>query len=124
MKVNAANNKVMVLNGEERLESEVHTDRIRFEHASEFKYLGCILDESGTDRAECNRKMVSGRRVVGAIRSLVNAKDLKIECARVSHETLLIPVLMYDSETKLWNEKERSKIRVVQIDNLRGLIES
>ena len=37
------------------------------------------------------------------------------------HETLLVPVLMYDSETMLWKE-ERSRIRVVQMDNLRGLL--
>ena len=34
------------------------------------------MDESGTDGAECSRKMASGRRVAGIIRSLVNARDL------------------------------------------------
>ena len=38
--------------------------------------------------------MASGRRVEGAIRSLVNARDLQIECARVLHETLLVPALI------------------------------
>ena len=42
--------KVMVLNGEEELESEVHVDGIQLEHVSEFKYLG-VLNESGTDEA-------------------------------------------------------------------------
>ena len=37
------------------------------------------------------------------------------------HETLLIPVLMYGSETLLWKE-ERSRIRAVQMDNLKGLL--
>ena len=31
-------------------------------------------------------------------------------------------VLMYGSETMLWKEKERSRIRAVQMDNLRGLL--
>ena len=69
MKVNAVKSKVMVLNGEERLECEVHIDGIHLEHVSEFKYLGCVLDKSGTDGAECSRKEESGRRVAGAIRS-------------------------------------------------------
>ena len=43
---------------------------------------------------QCSRKVASGRRVAGAIRSLVNAMDLQIECARVLHETLLAPVLI------------------------------
>ena len=54
--------------------------------------MGCVLDESGTDRGEYNRKVASGR-VEGAIRSLVNAGDLQLECARVLHETLLVLVL-------------------------------
>ena len=29
---------------------------------------------------------------------------------------------MYGSETKMWREKERSRIRTVQMDNLRGLL--
>ena len=49
---NAGKSKVMVPNGEEGLECEVHVDGIRLEHASEFKYLGCVLDELGTYRAE------------------------------------------------------------------------
>ena len=73
------------------------------------------------DEAECSRKVVSGRRVAGAIRSLVNAGDLQLECARVLHETLLVPALMYSSETLLWKE-ERSRIVAVQMDNLRGLL--
>ena len=61
---------------------------------SEFIYLGCVLDESGTDKADCHWKMVSGRRVAGAIRYLVNARDLQLECARVLHETLPVLVIM------------------------------
>ena len=41
----------------------------------------------------------SGRRAVCAIRSLVNARDLHLKCARDLHETLVVPVLMYGSET-------------------------
>ena len=49
LKVNAGKSKVMVLNGV----CEVHVDEICLENVSEFKYLGCVLDESATDGAEC-----------------------------------------------------------------------
>ena len=71
----------MVFGGEEGLECEVCVDRIRLEHVSEFKYLGCVLDKSGTDEAECSRKVESGRRIAGAIKSLVNARNLQLVCA-------------------------------------------
>ena len=38
------------------------------------------------------------------------------------HKTLLVPVLMYVSETMLWKEEEKSRIMAVQMDNLRGLL--
>ena len=46
---------------------------------------------------------MSGRQVTGGVKSLVNARGL--------HETLLMPILMYGSETMIW--KEKSRIRVV-----------
>ena len=33
---------------------------------------------------QCSRKVVSGRRVAGAIKSLVNARDLQFECASLA----------------------------------------
>ena len=82
------------------------------------------MDESDTDDAECRRKVASGRRVTGAIRSLVNVMGLRLEYARVFYESLLVPVLIYGSETMIWKEKARSRIRAVQMDNLRGLLSS
>ena len=35
---------------------------------------------------------------------------------------LLVPVLMYGSETVIWKEKGKSRIRAVQMDNFRGLL--
>ena len=63
------------------------------------------------------RRWRVGGEVAIDIRSLVNARGLQLECAGVLHESLLLPVLRYDME-----EKERSKIKAVQMDNLRGLL--
>ena len=41
-----------------------------------------------------------------AIRSLVIVRGLLCECVRVLHETVLVSVLLYDSETIIWREKE------------------
>ena len=74
----------MELNGEEGLKCDVHVDGIHLELVSEFKYLGCVLDKHGTDGAECSRKVVSGKMVAGAIRSLVSARDLQLEYASLA----------------------------------------
>ena len=117
LKVNVGKSKVMVLNEEEGLEREIHVYGMQLDLVSEFKYLRFALDERGTNEAEYPRKMANGRRVAGAIRSLVNVRGLMLEFARILHETLLMSVLMYGSERE---EKERSRIRSVQMDSLRG----
>ena len=76
------------------------------------------MDESGIDEAECSRKVASGRRVAGTIGSY----NLQLKWSRVLQETLLVPVLIYGSETMLWRERARSRIEVVQMYNLRGLL--
>ena len=53
------------------------------------------MEESGTDEVGYSRKVASGSRVGGDIRSLVNARSLQLECVRVLHESLLVPVLTY-----------------------------
>ena len=88
---------------------------------SEFKYLGCVLHESDTDEADCLRKVASGRKVTGVIRSVVKARSLELECARVLPDSLLVPVLTLGSATILWKEEQSSRIGVLKMDNLRGL---
>ena len=51
----------------------------------------------------------------------MDARSLQLECARVLHESLLRPILMYGCETMIWREKERSRVMAVHIDNLRSL---
>ena len=63
-----------------------------------------FLYESGTHEAECRKKVVSGRRVASAIGSMVNARSLQLECARVLHESLLVPVLIYGRENDMEGE--------------------
>src|SRR5678815_3688058 len=102
LKVNVDKSKVMVVS-EDSPQCEAMLDGEQLEQVSEFKYLGYVLDEKGTDDAECSRKVVNGRKVAGAIKSLVNVKGLSL--TRVLHEGMLLPVLLYGSETMVWNKK-------------------
>src|SRR5678816_3292259 len=60
LKVNVDKSKVMVVS-EDSPQCEVTLDGEQLEQVSEFKYLGYVLDEKGTDDAECSRKVVNGR---------------------------------------------------------------
>ena len=68
---------------------------------------GVFCINQGTDFAKCYRRVASGNKVAGAIRSL------QLVCARVLHEILLMLVLLYGSEKMIWRGKELSRIRAV-----------
>ena len=69
-----------------------------------------VLDESGTDGAECSRKVVSRRMVAGAIRSLVNDRNLQLECTCIEHCLCLFLCI---AAGQCYGK------RAVQMDNLR-----
>ena len=113
--------KVMVI-GKERMPCRILLDSEQLEKVSEFKYLGYMLDEKGTDDAECSRIVMSGKKVAGAIRALVNERGLSLDCVRILHESMLLPVLLYGSECMVWDRTYRSKVQAVQMDNLRSVL--
>ena len=47
---------------------------------------------------------------------LMLGMGLQFECARVLHDSFFVPVHIYGSETMIWKEKERSRIRPAQMD--------
>ena len=59
LNVNAGKSWVMVLGEEDGLECEVLMNGMQLEHMLELKYLGCVLDKSGTDEAESFKKVMS-----------------------------------------------------------------
>ena len=101
LKVKRDSSKVLVLGSEDGLNFEVLVIGTWLQHETEFEYLGCALDESATDDAECRMKVVSGRRVAGDIKSMIKAKGLQFEFEKVVHEALLTSVL-YGSEKLIW----------------------
>ena len=107
------------VNRVEGLRCEILVDWARLEKVSEFKYLG-IINKSGTDDADCRRKVASGRKVASAIRSQVNNEVCSL---RVLHKALFVLILLYGSETMIWRERERSRIMDMQMDNLRYLLD-
>ena len=109
----------MILNGKEWLNCEVSVDEMRLEHVSEFEYLGCVLNGSGTDETKCRKQVAIGRRVAGNIISLVNTRGLQLEGLAWDIARACFYVYHSDSDMK---EEEESRTRAVQMDSLIGLL--
>ena len=57
--------------------------------------------------------MASGRRVL---------IGLQLQCAKALQNSLLVPIPIHFSETMIWKDNKKSRIRAVQVDNLRDLL--
>ena len=47
---------------------------------------------------------------------------MQLESAKALHKTLFVPLLTHDSETLIWKEKEKSRIKVAHIDTPIGFL--
>ena len=47
-----------------------------------------MLDEMGTDDAECSRKVASGKKKACAIKALVNEKRQSLDCVKILHDSI------------------------------------
>ena len=58
------------------------------------------------------------RKVACAIRNLLNTRSLRLQCARVLHETLFVAALIYARQKMIWKEKEKPRNIAEQKDSL------
>lgn len=61
----------------------------------EFKYLECLVKDKGTEKVDV--KTSNKRRVTGAIKALVNEKNLGLECANVTQIYWFLSFLAADA---------------------------
>ena len=91
---------MMVLNGEDGLACEVRVDGMRLNHVRNLNNW-VMFWINRVQMMHCRMKVASGRRVAVDIRSLVNVRGLQLQCARFLNEALVVPVLMYNSDTMI-----------------------
>lgn len=78
------------------------------ERVLKFKYSGCRISDRSTNKVECENKAMNGRRDTGAIKALMNRKDLGLVCE--DDETRRDSV-EHDSDVRkrvIWKEKKKS----------------
>ena len=91
------------------------------ELVDEFKYLESVTVKRGKCGKEVESRVAQGRKVAGAMQVLVKEKKLSVQAARGLHEGVLVPTLTYGCETLVWHEREKSRVRAVEMDMLRGV---
>ncbi|CAG4947225.1 unnamed protein product [Parnassius apollo] len=123
MKVNASKTKVMVFEREEnKTVCEIRIEGELIEQVDEFVYLGCIFSRDGRYDKDIERRVNAGNRVNGALHSIVKNQNVSKKARMVIHNTVLVPTLMYGSESWVWQKKHESRINAVEMRSLRSML--
>ena len=136
LKVNVGKSKVMVFERqvrdtidfrnpyrvvrEEPLHTRVEMRGVVMEEVSEFKYLGSVFSKHGSVEAEVRDRAMQGRKVIGALGSVMKGRTVSVDAKRGIRDSVLLPTLTYGSETWNWNAADESRIRAVEMSYLRG----
>ncbi len=91
----------------------------RMEVVIECKYLGTILRKH-REMEEVGERAVKGRRVMGSLARVMRGRNVSMEVKRGPRNSIVLPTLMYGSETWMWNRAWQSRVRAVEMRYLRG----
>jgi Reverse transcriptase (RNA-dependent DNA polymerase)/Endonuclease-reverse transcriptase len=121
LKINGGKTKIMVFNGENDDANNVMLNGEKLERVNEFVYLGRMFQENGSLDGEINRRVQAGRRVVGAMAGLARSEVLSTKAKLAVYNSVLVPTMLYGSESWVCQEKHRSKVNAVGMSFLRSM---
>ncbi|KAI5639199.1 reverse transcriptase (RNA-dependent DNA polymerase) domain-containing protein [Phthorimaea operculella] len=123
MKVNVGKTKAMVFEKEEGMtECNIMIEEERVEQVKEFVYLGSKFTSDGKCESDIERRVNAGNMVNGALHAFMNSQKVSNKARLAVHRGVLVPTLMYGSESWVWQKKHESRINAVEMRALRSMI--
>ena len=91
------------------------------EEVDQFKYLGSVIAANGGVEADVRYRVNEGCKVLGALKVVMKNRGLGMNVNKVLYEKVVVPTVMYGSES--WGVKvtERQKLNVFEMKCLRSM---
>ena len=119
MKIHWGKTKVMMVSrkGEE---CKVCVDGEEIEQVQNMKYLGAILSADGTCEEEIEQRVGAAARVIGAMRKeVLERKELKKATKMRVYNAIVLPTMLYGSETWTVMKRHESRLGATEMAYLR-----
>ena len=91
------------------------------EEMDQFKYLGSVISANGGVEAEVCHRVNEGCKVLGALKGVMKNRGLGMNVKKVLYEKVVVPTVMYGSESLGMKVTERQKLNVFQMKCLRSM---
>ena len=89
------------------------------EEVDQFKYLGSVIAANGRVEADVHHRVDEGCKVLGALKGVMTNRELGMNVKKVLYEKLVVPTIMYGSQSWGMKVTERQKLNVFEMKCLR-----
>ncbi|KAF1010546.1 MAG: hypothetical protein GAK29_05048 [Acinetobacter bereziniae] len=122
LKINASKTKVVVFDREgTEEECKVTLNGEELEQVKEFAYLGRMFVKDGNLDGEIERRVKAGRKASGSLWSVAKNENVSAEAKVAVYKSVVLPTLLYGSESWVCKAQHMSKINAVGMDFLRSV---
>ncbi|WP_147453090.1 hypothetical protein [Xanthobacter tagetidis] len=92
------------------------------EEVEEFKYLGSKVAVDEASEVEVYHRVNEMCKVLGACKMVMGCRSLGMDAKRAFYEGVIVPTVLYGSETWGLREAERRKLNVFEMKYLRNMV--
>ena len=91
------------------------------EEVDQFKYLGSVIAANGGVEADVHHRVTERFKVLGALKGVMKNRGLGMNVKKVLYEKVVVPTVMYGSESWGMKVTERQKLNVFEMKCLRSM---
>ncbi|GBP27693.1 hypothetical protein EVAR_12739_1 [Eumeta japonica] len=106
--------------GEGTIECDIYIEDERIKQVEEFVYLGYLFINDGIHNTNMERRVNAGNKLNGTLLAIMNSKIISRQAHFNIHSGVLIPKLMYGCENWVWQKKNKSGIKTMEMRSLRS----
>ena len=122
LRVNVGKSKVMrCTRNEDGARLNVLLNGEALEEVDQFKYLGSVIAANGGVEADVHHRVNEGCKVLGALKGVMKNRGLGMNVKKVLYEKVVVPTVMYGSESWGMKVTERQKLNVFEMKCLRSM---
>ena len=122
LRVNVEKSKVMCIGGsEDPAMPDIMLNGERMEVVSSFKYLGSCFGSGGGVKEDVSMRVAEGMRTFGAMKRVWRGRSVTVGVKRELYERIVVPTVMYGSESWGMRVEERNKLDVAEMNCLRNM---
>ena len=120
LKINTLKTKVMKMNDANNHKIKIDNEEI--EEVDKFTYLGAIVSNEGGSTEDLKNRIGKARSTFARLRNIWKSKKIRRGTKIRLYKTLVLPVLLYGSETWKMNKSNDNAVNVFHHDCLRCIM--